>query len=292
MIKGVIPAIITPVTESGELNVTALEGLIEKLISEGADGFYACGATGEGLILTKDVHKAMVRETVRITNGRVPTIVHVARTDFLEMLELARYAEQVGAYAISAIPPIFYKYGEEEIYKYYERLCAEVNIPVVIYNNPNTGVTFSQGLLKRLFSIENLTAIKWTNYDFAMVLRVKRELPDFNFINGPDEMLLFGLMAGCDAGIGTTYNFLMPEIRAIYDNFRAGNYEQARLIQSYVDTVIGVLLGGGNIIVMTKFILSRMGLDTYHALAPTAKLTAEAEEKLLADLRAVGFNID
>ena len=141
--QGVIPALLTPVNENGDLCVKGLEQLIEKLISEGADGFYVGGATGEGIILDASVLKDLIDHTMRITAGRVPCIFHIARTNFREALELAAYAESRGAAAISAIPPIFFKYTEDDIVAYYKRLAESVSIPVVIYNNPNTGVTFT-----------------------------------------------------------------------------------------------------------------------------------------------------
>ncbi len=288
--EGVMPALITPITAEGALNVPVLERLVNDLIDQGADGFYVCGATGEGLTIDKTVHMDMTRETVRIVDGRVPCIVHVARMNYGEMIELAKYAEQVGATAISAVPPLFYKYNDEGIYAYYKGLCDSVSIPVVIYNNPNTGVTFGTDLLERLFSISNLTAIKWTNYDFFSVLQLKARVPEANVINGPDEMLAMGLTAGCDACIGTTYNFQMPLIRGIYDAFRAGDIDRARELQIKADQIIKALFVG-NIIMVTKYILSRQGYDVYHPVFPMQMLTEAEEAAVLKGLRAAGFEI-
>lgn len=288
--EGVMPALITPMTAEGKLNVPVLEKLVNDLIAQGADGFYVCGATGEGLTIDKDLHKAMTAETVRVVDGRVPCIVHVARMNYGEMIELAKYAEQVGATAISAVPPLFYKYNDDGIYAYYKGLCDSVSIPVVIYNNPNTGVTFGTALLERLFSISNLTAIKWTNYDFFSVLQLKARVPEANIINGPDEMLAMGLTAGCDACIGTTYNFQLPLIRAIYDAFRAGDIDRARELQIKADQIVAALFVG-NVIMVTKFILSRQGYDVYHPVFPMQMLTEAEEAAVLKGLRAAGFEI-
>ena len=288
--EGIMPAIITPTDKEGKLNLPVLTRLIEDLIAQGADGFYICGATGEGVTIDKTLHMEMTRESVRIVRGRVPCIVHVARMNYGEMIELARYAEKSGADAISAIPPIFYKYPDDSIYAYYERLCAAVSIPVVIYNNPNTGVSFGIDLLTRLFKIPNLTAIKWTNYDFFSVLQLKERVPEANVINGPDEMLAMGLTAGCDAGIGTTYNFQLPLIKAIYNAHRAGRIEEARALQSRADKIIGAILGG-NVIMATKLILSKQGYDCYYPIFPMPMFTEAEEEALIARVREAGLSI-
>ena len=288
--QGVMPAIITPINKEGKLNVPVLEKLVNDLIAQGADGFYVCGATGEGLTIDKELHMAMTRETVRIVGGRVPNIVHVARINFGEMIELAKYAEAQGADAISAEPPLFYKYDDDGIYNYYKALCDAVKIPVVIYNNPNTGVSFGPDLLERLFSIENLTAIKWTNYDFFSVLRLKARVPEANVINGPDEMVAMGLMAGCDACIGTTYNFQLPLIKSIYNAFKAGKIEEARALQTKADVIIGALCAK-NVIMGTKAVLARMGYDVNYAVFPMHVIEGAEEEAYIESLRKAGLEI-
>ena len=291
MIKGILPALVTPIDELGNINSKVLKKLVEDLIENGADGFYLCGATGEGLNLTVTQHKEMTRQTIEIVDGRVPCIVHVARTVYSEMIELAKYAESVGASALSAIPPIFFKYDEDEIYSYYERLAASVNIPIVIYNSPAAAVAFSNQLLDRLFSIPNLTSAKWTSSNYATVMSVKSRMPEANFINGPDEMLLQGLSAGCDAGIGTTYNFLLPEIKGIYNAFLAGDIEKAQRLQAYVARVCEVFQGG-NIIMKAKFIMSRLGYDVYYPIHPMRRLTEKEESDIISYLQSVGMKIE
>lgn len=291
MFSGIMPALITPIDECGALNKKELTRLIEDMLKNGADGFYLCGATGEGLNLSFELHKEMAREAIKIINKRVPSIVHVARLDFSEALALAEHAEKIGADAISAIPPIFYTYDEEEICLYYKMLAESVSIPLVIYNNPNAKVTFNEKLLKRLFSIPNIKSIKWTNYDFATVAAVKSQIPEANFINGPDQMLLFGLTAGCDAGIGTTYNYLLPEVKKVYTAFKSGALDVAQKNQSYVSRVCAAI-SGVNIIMSTKFILSRLGYDVYYPIPPMRRLTEDEENALIERLRAVGMNIN
>lgn len=288
--QGVMPALITPLTKDGKLNKSVLKQLIEDLLKKGADGFYIGGATGEGLVIDADVHKELTTESIRIVNHRVPCIIHVARTNTNEMLDLARHAEREGAEAISAIPPLFYKYDDDGIVAYYKALADSVKIPIVIYNNPNTGVTFTTPLLKRLFAIENITAIKWTNYDFFAVMNLKNAVPEANVINGPDEMLLMGLAAGCDACIGTTYNFQLPLIKKIYNAFHEGKMEEARAYQMKACAVINAILGG-NIIMATKLIMSKQGYDVYHPVHPMHAFTKEQEEKILKDVLAAGLEL-
>ncbi len=288
--QGVMPALITPVKADGSLNEKELCRLIEHHLSQGADGFYIGGATGEGLIISKETHKALTKLAIEAVAHRVPCIVHVARMNYEEMLELARYAEQVGADAISAIPPLFYRYNDDGIYDYYKGLAKSVSIPVVIYNNPSTGVAFSIDLLRRLFSIPGVNAIKWTTYDFSTVMQLRAEFPDADIINGPDEMMLMGLSAGCNACIGTTYNFALPLYRRIYDLYRDGKIEEARRVQMQTCRIINVL-ARYNVIAVTKLITSRQGFDVNHPIYPSQKYGPEAEDRIMQELVAAGLKI-
>ena len=288
---GVMPALITPLTAEGKLNRDVLERLIEDLIAQGADGFYIGGATGEGIILDVDVHKELTTESIKIVNGRVPCIVHIARMNYNEMVDLAVHAEKAGADAISAIPPLFYQYDHKAIYNYYEGLSNAINIPIMIYNNPNTGVHFSAEQVAELYNIKNVTAIKWTNYEFYQVMRILDLTNDeFNVISGPDEMLLCGLAAGADGCIGTTYNFLMPEVRAVYDAFRAGDMEAARKAQTVVSTIVDELIKY-NVVLATKVILEAKGYDVNHPLYPMHDYTPEQKADMLANLQKAGLKL-
>ncbi|MBO5195757.1 MAG: dihydrodipicolinate synthase family protein [Clostridia bacterium] len=288
---GVMPALITPLTDEGKLNRDVLERLIEDLIAQGADGFYIGGATGEGIILDVDVHKELTTESIKIVNGRVPCIVHIARMNYNEMVDLAVHAEKAGADAISAIPPLFYQYDHQAIYNYYEGLSNAINIPIMIYNNPNTGVHFSAEQVAELYNIKNVTAIKWTNYEFYQVMRILDLTNDeFNVISGPDEMLLCGLAAGADGCIGTTYNFLMPEVRAVYDAFRAGDMEGARKAQTVVSTIVDELIKY-NVVLATKVILEAKGYDVNHPLYPMHDYTPEQKAEMLANLQKAGLKL-
>ena len=113
--KGIMPALVTPLTADGKVNTDAAQKLIEKLISEGADGFYIGGATGEGICMTPEEREVLAECTVCAVGGRAGTIIHIASMVFADAVRLARHAERIGADAISAIPPLFYPYSADEI---------------------------------------------------------------------------------------------------------------------------------------------------------------------------------
>ena len=115
--QGVLPALITPLNEDESLNASALEVLIDSLIDEGAYGFYIGGATGEGVLLRRAVREELAERALGHIKGRVDTIVHIASHDFSEAVALAKQAEALGADGISAVPPFYFTYSEDEVYE-------------------------------------------------------------------------------------------------------------------------------------------------------------------------------
>lgn len=288
---GVMPALITPLTADEQVNVPVLHQLIDTLLAQGADGFYIGGATGEGIALRQDVREVLAAESIKAIAGRKPAIIHIASADFGEAVTLAKQAEAVGADCISAIPPMFYSYDEDEVYNYYKALADAVSIPLLVYYNPAAGFNMRADFAARLFTIDNVTAIKWTSSDYYGMLRLKDLTHgEMNIINGPDEMLLMGLGAGADGGIGSTYNVILPLIKGVYESFRAGNIAQAQLCQTKADRIIAVLIKY-KVIPSIKAVLEGQGIPVGNAVFPMKRYSAEEKAQLYADLRTAGMEI-
>ena len=291
-IKGVLPALITPLNADETVNVKSTEKLIEGLLAKGADGFYVGGATGEGICLPAEQRKILAETSVKAVAGRKPCVVHIASVNFAEAVELARHAEAVGADAISAIPPLFYKYDEDDVYNYYKKLADSVHIPLIVYYNPAAGFAVNAKFAARMFEVDNITGIKWTSSDYFGMMELKNLTHgEMNIINGPDEMLLMGLSAGADAGIGTTYNFMLPLIRGVYDNFRAGNMEKANEYQCRVAHIIAAMRPYPTVPV-AKAMVEAMGYETGDSVFPLKALSAETKAEAVKALTAAGWNIN
>ena len=290
--EGIIPALVTPLTADECINVPVLHELINFLISKRADGFYIGGATGEGLALRPEERKILTEESIKAVAGRAPTIIQVASCDFSVMTDLARHAEAAGADAISATAPLFFKYDTDDVYNYYKRLADAVHIPIMIYYNPNVGFPMNADFAARVFEIDNVTAIKWTNPNYYEVIRLKDLTHgEMNIINGPDEMLLMGLNAGADGGIGTTYNFQMENIRGVYDSFKRGDIASAQSYQVKADRIIHELITDYMGIPATKAVLEAMGFAVGDCTFPMKRYSADEKAKIVARIRAAGLNI-
>jgi len=103
--KGIFPALVTPLRADGRVNVETVDALIEHHLNVGVDGFYICGNTGEGIILKRETREHMAKYVCDRVAGRGQVIVHVGATVVEEACQLARAAEAAEADAISSMPP-------------------------------------------------------------------------------------------------------------------------------------------------------------------------------------------
>ena len=286
--KGVFPALITPLTKEEKLNVPALEKLLTYEMNAGANGFYIGGATGEGLLLDLPERKKLCEKSIEFIGADKSKIVHITDINFRNTIELAKHAEACGADAISSIAPIYFKYDENDIYNYYKAIAESVNIPLIIYYTVAAGVNISTDLFCRLFEIDNITGVKWTSSNYYELIKLRERCPDANIFNGPDEMLICGLSAGADGGIGSTYNVMYPLIRGIYDDFHGGNMAGALEKQKKADKIINVMLRY-SVIPVCKMILEEMGIEVGNASFPMTRYTKEEREKIKSELIEAGL---
>lgn len=289
--SGVMPALVSPLDVNENINVPVLNQLLNDLLAKGADGFYLCGATGEGIAISPEQRMVLAEEAIKTVSGRKPCIVQVASGNFEDAIRLAKHAEKVGAAAISATPPLFFSYDKDDVYNYYKKLADAVSIPMMIYYNPAAGFHINADIAAKMFEIDNVTAIKWTSSDYYQMMRLKDITNgEMNIINGPDEMLLMGLSAGADGGIGTTYNFMFDIIRGIYDNFTKGDLEIAREYQTRAIRIISVLLSY-KIIPAAKAVLEAQGYAVGNATFPMKRYTEAEKATIVAQMKAAGLKI-
>jgi len=289
--KGIMPALVTPLNADETINVEVLRELINFFLQKGADGFYVGGATGEGLALKTEERMILAQEAINATKGRKPCIIQVAAADFGDAISLAKHAEKIGADAISATPPLFFQYDEDDVYNYYKVLAQAVHIPMMIYYNPAAGFKIDAKFAARMFEVDNITAIKWTSSDYYEMIRLKDLTHgEMNIINGPDEMLLMGLNAGADGGIGTTYNFMFDIIKSIYNNFLENNIEKAREYQTLANRIIAKVRKYCTI-PATKAIVEGMGFMVGNATFPMKQYTDEEKKLILSDMKEAGLDI-
>lgn len=288
--EGILPALITPLREDNKsVNETSVRRLVELHLEQGANGFYVLGGTGEGLVMGREEREYMCETVIDQVKGRKPVICHVASMNVEETIALAKHAEKAGADAVASVPPFFFYYDGTDIYNYYKKIAENIHIPLIIYYHPAAQKDMEASLIAHIFEIDNVTGVKWSSQNLFEMMKLRHITQgDMNIINGPDELLVEGLSAGADAGIGSTYNVMLPEFVEIYRLFKSGRLDEARELQMKINPVIECLCRY-ELIPAVKAAITIMGYDAGQATFPMRRYSASEFEELRLALEKVGW---
>ena len=275
--SGVITALPTPLDEKLAINYDTLLRHVRAQMDAGIAGFWTAGGTANCIYLTADERKEISRRVIEEVDGRVPVYVHAAAVTTADSEALAAHAAEIGATAVSAIPPIFFPTTVAAIIEYLTDIQKASGLPVVYYHVP--GLTHIQleapELIEIVRNVPHCTGIKFSDGDFWKAIEIKLALPDLPILTGLEEILLGGLAMGClDGGVGAAQNFIPEPLVQVYEAYRAGDHARARKLHTQCARVIqvqGMFAFGPT----TYAILGLLGFDMGPARPPAQKLSAD-----------------
>ncbi len=288
--EGVIPPLLTPFTEKGEVFKEGLRDLISFQVEKGVKGLFICGTYGSGPLMTTKERKRVAEITVDQVGGKVAVIVHVGASSVDNVLELARHAEEVGADAVASVPPFYYAYDDDSVLFFYKQLLSTVNIPVFVYNNPaRTGIAISSELLKRLAE-EGVAGIKDTSLSLVKFYEdlITVEKKDFTFIIGTEALMLPAIMAGAKGCISGLANVFPEIVVECYNLVKEKKYEEAAMKQLEIIKARRALHLAP--VIPTCYEILRMrGINAGYPKMPLRKLTKEQVELVKNKLAQLGL---
>ena len=257
--KGVIPAFYACYDKEGNINPQGVRALTEYFVEKGVKGVYVNGSSGECIYQSVEDKKIVLENVMEAAKGRLTVIAHVACNNTKDSMELAKHAQSVGADAIAAIPPIYFRLPEYAIAKYWNDISsAAPDTDFVIYNIPQlAGVALTMNLFAEMRKNPNVIGVKNSSMPVQDIQMFKAAAgEDYVIFNGPDEQFISGRIIGAEGAIGGTYG-AMPELFLKMDeHVKAGELEQARKIQYAVNEVIYKMCSGhGNMYGVIKAIL-------------------------------------
>jgi len=217
----------------------------------------------------------------------------VGHNSLTEARKLAAHAQRIGADAVAAAPPSYFKPASAGLLadSLAEVASAAPDLPFYYYHIPSmTGVDLDMiEILRRAGRLPTLEGIKYTDSRVDQFQElVEFEDGQFDIVYGRDEMLLAGLSAGARGAIGSTYNFAAPLYRRLIEAFDRGELAEARRWQSRSVAMIRTLLQHGGQQAF-KAVMSLIGLDCGPARLPQASLDPAGLRELRAELEAIGF---
>jgi 4-hydroxy-tetrahydrodipicolinate synthase len=226
--KGIIPAMVTPITSEGKINGGALRKLTNYLIEGGVHGLFPVGSQGEFYALTFDEKKKVIETVVEGLEDGCRFMGTGAITT-REAIVLTQVAEAAGVSAVSVLTPFFIHPNETELFEFYSAVAKSTRLPVLLYNNPGrTGVNISANFVVRASKIENIVGIKDSSGDLTLTAEyIRRTDETFSVLAGRDTLIYGTLCYGGKGAIAATANVAPKLIVEIYEAFMAGDLKRS-----------------------------------------------------------------
>lgn len=287
-IKGIVVPVVTPFTKDGKVNEEAYRCLLDYFIGEGVDGFWVCGAAGEGVLLTDDERARMAELSAAQVNGRAKTIMHVGAPALQSAMWLAKKAAAAKVDAIASTPPLLYKPDDDGVVRYFQTLAAATDLPIFVYNLPSMApIEISAALMEKLVrAVPQIGGVKHSAPTFANILAFDKL--GITVFTGSSALLLPALTIGAVGCIGSPLN-IAPRLHVdIYRAWREGKLAEAQEKQRRAAD-ISVFSFGQPYIAMYKAVLSeRLGTDMGTPRPPLPALTLEQRVSALKTVKELG----
>ena len=290
MFKGSMPALITPFTPEGDVDLAKLEKLVEWHIGEGSHALVPVGTTGESPTLSHDEHNLVVREVVRVAAGRIPVIAGAGSNSTREAIGLMQAAQESGADGALVVTPYYNKPTQEGLIAHFTAIHDASDLPIIIYNIPGRSVVdMSPETMGELAKLPRIAGVKDATGKLERVPLQRITCgKDFLQISGEDATALGFNAHGGIGCISVTAN-VAPRLCAEFQEATLrGDYATALDYQDRLmplHTAIFVEPG----VVGAKYAMSRLGLCNERVRLPLVPLTGPTRDRIDAALEHAGL---
>ncbi len=237
-LRGIIPPMVTPLATIDNLDYPGLETLIEHILAAGVHGLFILGTTGEGPALDYALRRDLIKRVCEQVGDRVPVLVGITDTAYVESLRLAESAAHAGASAVVAAPPYYFQIKQTELLRLIESWARECALPVYLYNQPAlTKMNFDPQTVALASEIANVYGLKDSSGEISyirQVLELVGKKPEFSVLAGPEHLLAEALMSGAHGGVPGGANLFPGLLTRLYQQFLDAAYEKMYKLQAHI----------------------------------------------------------
>jgi 4-hydroxy-tetrahydrodipicolinate synthase len=229
MFRGTFTALVTPF-QNGNIDLAALEKLIEAQIVAGISGLVAVGTTGESPTLAHDEREEVIRTAVEIAHGRCAVLAGTGSYSTSDTVEATRRAAKLDADGVLLVAPYYNKPSQEGLFRHFKAVAEKTSLPIMLYNIPGRcSVDIGADTVVRLAgSCRNIVAIKEASGSVERVSELRRRLPnEFTILSGDDSLTLPFMAVGAAGVVSVASNLLPSEVCALVRSFGSGDVKAA-----------------------------------------------------------------
>jgi len=281
-LKGVIPAIVTPFTADGDLDKDGLKRLTRFLLDNGVHGIMTTGGNGEFPHLLREEKRRVTETVVKEVKGAVPVIAGTAACSTRETLLLSEDAKEVGANAVILTPPYFYKLPAESTLRHFKTLSSNLEIPIIIYNNPlYTGNNLGPDLIDKIADFKGVIGLKQSNSDFGQLVEtIRRSGEKISICTGIDSQFYPSLCAGARGIFSTAACVIPKQMVQIFHFTEKGKHDEAFGLHMRIQELNRLLEYDPGYVAPCKAALRMLGLPGGPVREPLPELSPTEGEAL------------
>ena len=290
-IKGSIPALATPMFADGSVDYPTLRKLIDWHIAEGTDCLCVVGTTGESPTVNVEEHREIIRVAVEQAHKRIPIMAGCGANSTAEAIELAKFAQSVGADCQLQVVPYYNRPTQEGLYQHFKAIAEAVpGLPIILYNVPGRTVADMQhDTVIRLSKVPGIVGIKEATGNLERAQWLIRDVPPgFAIYSGDDPTAVATMLCGGSGNISVTANIAPRLMHELCVAALAGDIPTAMAIQFKLMPVHKNLFVEANPIPL-KWAMQRMGLCSGTMRLPLTPMSTQFEPVVEAALRDSGL---
>lgn len=237
-LKGIIPPMVTPLQNQDTIDVNGMERLIEHLVDGGVHGLFILGTTGEAVSLSYRLRQELIERVCKQVAGRIPVLVGITDSSLTESLQLTEKAAHLGADAVVAAPPYYYRSTQDELSSHFLCLADDLALPLFLYNMPSyTKITFDPETVSALADHQNIIGLKDSSADLiyfqTSALKLKNKT-DFTLLVGPEQLLMQTILSGGHGGVNGGANMFPRLYVEMYEAADKRDFERMIPLQERI----------------------------------------------------------
>jgi len=290
--RGIGTALVTPMTEAGQVDYAALERLVDFQLKAEIDALIVCATTGEAPTLTDEEHIDVIRFVAEQVKGKTPIIAGTGSNYTDHAVEMSIKAQDVGANGLLCVTPYYNKCTQRGLVESFTKIASATELPMIVYNVPGrTGVNIKPETYEKLSQHPKIVGIKEANGDISSVVDTMARCGDkIDMYSGNDDQIVPIMSMGGIGCISVISNLLPAETKKITQLWFDGDAAGAAALQMKYKPLIDALFSEVNPIPI-KAALHALGLCSDYARLPLTPMSAAARENLLNRMREVEIDV-
>ena len=290
--KGIGTALVTPMTEAGQVDYAAVERLVDYQLQGGIDALVVCATTGEAPTLQDDEHIEVIRFVAEQVGGKIPIIAGTGSNYTDHAVEMSIKARDVGANGLLCVTPYYNKCTQKGLIASYTKIADATELPMIVYNVPGrTGVNIQPATYEKLADHPRIVGIKEANGDISSVAATMARCGHkIDMYSGNDDQIVPIMSMGGIGCISVLSNILPAQTREICTRWFAGDAAGAAALQLKYKPLVDALFSEVNPIPV-KAALAAMGLCGETARLPLTPMEEATRRNLLQQMEAVGIQV-